>query len=129
VGGSRWILGASVLGAVWMLACAHGGFVPQPSVLDVERVQPIEPGLTLTELQEGRAYYVQRCSSCHPVHGPGEYPGDRWPQLVAKMQQEKKLKIPEHERVLIERYLVAFSSTAPKLPDAGVGGSAPEASR
>ncbi len=36
------------------------------------------------------------------------------------MKREKKIKIPEHEQVLMERYLVAFSSTAPKLPDAGV---------
>ncbi len=119
---SRWVLGASVLGAVLVLACAHGGFVPQPSVADVERVQPIEPGLTLAEMQQGRAVYVQRCSSCHPVHGPGEYRGDQWPGLVTKMQREKKVKIPEQERVVMERYLVAFSSTAPMLPDAGIAG-------
>ncbi|MGZ6130747.1 MAG: hypothetical protein ACXWLF_01905 [Myxococcaceae bacterium] len=116
----RLVLGSAVLGTVLVLACAHAGFVPQPTVADVDRVQPIEPGLTLAEMQQGRAFYVQRCSSCHPVHGPGEYRGDQWPGLVEKMKREKKIRIPEHEQVLMERYLVAFSSTAPKLTDAGM---------
>ncbi len=120
---SRLVLGSAVLGAVVLLACAHAGFVPQPTPMDVERIQPVDPGLSLEEMQTGRAAYLQRCSGCHAVHGPGEYRGDQWPGLVARMQREKKFKIPEHDRVLLERYLVAFSSTAPKPPpDAGVSG-------
>ncbi len=121
----RLVLGSAVLGALLFLACAHGGFVPQPTVADVDRVQPIEPGLTLTEMQEGRAVYVQRCGNCHGLHGPGEYRADQWPGLVATMKREKKIKIPEHEQELLERYLIAFSSTAPRLPDAGVSVAAP----
>ncbi len=49
----RLVLGSAVLGAVLILACAHAGFVPQPTVSDVDRVQPIEPGLTLAEMQAG----------------------------------------------------------------------------
>jgi hypothetical protein len=120
---SRLIPGSAVLGTVLVLACAHAGFVPLPTPTDVERIQPVDPGLTLGEMQAGRAAYVQRCSSCHPVHGPGEYRGDQWGPLIARMQREKKLRIPEHDRVLMERYLVAFSSTAPKPLDAGVGGA------
>jgi len=121
---ARWIaLGSAVLGAVLVLACAHAGFVPQPTVLDVERVQPADPGLSLEEMQAGRSIYLQRCSSCHAVHGPGEYRGDQWPDLIARMQREKKIKLPEHDRALMVRYLIAFSSTAPRSPDAGVGGS------
>ena len=41
----------------------------------------------------------------------GETSGLAW---WRRMQREKKVKIPEHDRVLLERYLVAFSSTAPK---------------
>ncbi len=131
----RLVLASVVLGTVLVLACAHAGFVPQPTLLDVERIQPVDPGLSLGEMQAGRAAYVQRCSSCHPVHGPAEYRGDQWPGLLARMQREKKIKIPEHERVLMERYLVAFSSTAPKPVDAGVigpalvGSAQPSASR
>ena len=102
---SRLILGSAVLGTVLVLACAHAGFVPQPTPMDVERIQPVDPGLTLGEMQAGRAAYVQRCSSCHPVHGPGEYRGDQWGPLIARMQREKKLRIPEHDRVVMERYL------------------------
>ncbi len=119
----RLVLAFSALGTVLVLACAHAGFVPQPTLLDVERIRPVDPGLSLEEMQAGRAAYVQRCSSCHPVHGPGEYRGDQWPGLLARMQREKKVKIPEHDRELIERYLVAFSSTAPKPSDAGVLGT------
>ena len=132
--GSRLVLAFPVLGTVLVLACAHAGFVPQPTLVDVERIQPVDPGLSLEEMQAGRATYVQRCSSCHPVHGPGEYRGDQWPGLVARMQREKKVKIPDHDRALMERYLVAFSSTAPRA-DAGVIGpalgssSGPSASR
>ncbi len=57
--------------------------------------------------------------------GPAEYRGDQWPTLVERMKREKKIKIPEHEQLLMERYLVAFSSTAPRLPDAGVSVAAP----
>ncbi len=131
----RLLLASVVLGTVLVLACAHAGFVPQPTLLDVERVQPVDPGLSLADMQAGRAAYLQRCSSCHPVHGPGEYRGDQWPELLARMQREKKIKIPEHDRVLIARYLVAFSSTAPRPIDAGVmgpglvGSAQPSASR
>ena len=121
----RGFLGSAVLAATLVLACAHAGFVPQPTPLDVDRVQLVDPGLTLEELQAGRAAYVQRCSSCHAVHGPGEYRGDQWPPFVARMQREKKLRIPEQDRVRIERYLIAFSSTSPKPVDAGVIGPAP----
>jgi hypothetical protein len=134
---SRLVVGSAVLGAVLILACAHAGFVPHPTPLDVERIQPVDPGLTLEEMQAGRAVYVQRCSSCHPVHGPGEYRGDQWPGIVARMEREKKIRIPVQDRPLMERYLVAFSSTAPRPVDAGVSGvggagpgeSAPRASR
>jgi hypothetical protein len=131
---SRLVLASAGLGTVLGLACVHGGFVPQPTLLDVERVQAIEPGLSLEELQAGRAAYVQRCSGCHPVHGPAEYRGDQWPGLLARMEREKKIRIPDHDRARMERYLMAFSSTAPKA-DAGVGGPgiggsvAPSASR
>jgi len=121
----RWIFGSALLGVALLLACAHAGFVPQPTLMDVERIQPADPGLTLEDMQAGRAAYLQRCSSCHAVRGPGEYRGDQWPSLVERMQREKKFKIPEHDRVLLQRYLVAFSSTAPKPPDAGVGGAGP----
>lgn len=130
----RLALGWMVSGTVLVVACAHAGFVPQPSALDVERIQPLDPGLSLEEMQVGRATYLSRCSSCHPVHGPADYRGDQWPALVARMQREKKVKIPEHDRMLMERYLIAFSSTAPKA-DAGVpsgaveAGSLPAASR
>ncbi len=106
--------------AVLALGCATGSrFVPQPTPLDVERVQTVDPGLTLEELQAGRAAYLSRCSSCHPVHGPGEFSAAKWPALVAKMEREKKIKLPEHDRLVIERYLVAFSSTSPRA-DVGV---------
>ena len=59
------------------------------------------------------------------MHGPGEYRADQWPALVAKMKREKKIKIPEHDQALMEQYLIAFSSTAPKLPDAGVSVAPP----
>ena len=114
-----------MLGTVLVLACAHAGFVPQPTLADVDRVQPLEPGLTLPEMQQGRAAYVQRCRSCHPVHGPGEYRADQWPALVAKMKREKKVKSPEGDQAVMERYLVAFSSTAPRFPDAGVPPASP----
>lgn len=126
---ARVSLVSAVLGTVLVLACAHAGFVPQPTFADVERVQPIEPGLTLAEMQQGRAVYVQRCSSCHPLHGPGEYRADQWPGLVEKMKREKKVKVPAVDQAVMERYLVAFSSTAPSFPDAGVNVTAPTVER
>ena len=49
--------------------------------------------------------------------------GDQWAPLIARMQKEQKFRVPEHDRELMERYLIAFSSTAPKPLDAGVGGA------
>ena len=85
--------------AVLLLACAPGGVVPQPTVLDVGRVRSVEPDLTLEELQAGRAADLSRCRSCHPVHGPGEFPAEKWPVLIARMQLEKKRKLPDQEHV------------------------------
>ena len=38
----RLALGSAVLGAVLIMACAHAGFVPQPTSMDVERIQPAD---------------------------------------------------------------------------------------
>lgn len=86
--------------ALTLSACAGGGGVPHPTPVQVSRAQTRWPGATRESLERGRDLYVARCSGCHPLHRPAEFPASRWPALLAKMAPRARLTPAERDLVL-----------------------------
>lgn len=89
-----------------VLACSAA--LDHPTPQDAEWAQRDWPGTTVKDLAQGRALYVDKCSSCHNLHLPSEYSPEEWKGYVAYMVTEAKLT-PEEQRA-IARYLAAASA-------------------
>ncbi len=95
------ILAAAIACAVHQLPVA----TPADAVRGSERY----PGLTESELQDGRALFSHHCGSCHQTPSPTSLPPDTWPANVHQMKQRAHLD--DQQADLVERYLVTMSMT------------------
>jgi mono/diheme cytochrome c family protein len=57
------------------------------------------------ELNRGRALYVSKCSSCHNLHRPEEYPAKIWSHNINEMQG--RAEISDEQKKLILNYLTS----------------------
>jgi hypothetical protein len=101
------VLGIALVVGI-MLGCAAALQHPVPQ--DAEWAQTRWPETTLSDLQHGRALYVQKCAGCHNLHLPQEYEPDEWEGYVAYMVADARLN-PD-EQTAITRFLVAASARA-----------------
>jgi len=120
---------AAVIAACSLLAgCAGSGAFPQPTAKHVEYSERGGYPATLASLKNGRGLYVNRCSGCHDLFKPADYPPGDWPRIVLDMQSNAELN--EVQMVDITRYLVAVSTAAREVASpagADSGGNAPPA--
>ena len=119
---ARFALGMLVAAA---LAAACSAALDHPTPQDAQWAAREWPGTTVEDLAQGRALYVDKCSGCHNLHLPAEYPPEEWKSYVAYMVAEAKIT-PEEEAA-IARFLAAASARSRGMePSAG---SAPAGSR
>ncbi len=52
---------------------------------DAERGATIFPGLSLSDLERGKAAFEKNCQSCHGLKRPSAYSEAQWKNLVPKM--------------------------------------------
>ena len=97
-----------LLSALLAASACGGGAVPRPADQDLVRARATWPDTTRDELERGRDLYVGRCSGCHPLHAPNNYPAGTWQTVVGKMAERARLNPAEQDLVL--RYLVALSA-------------------
>lgn len=97
------LFGVSV--AVALCGCLA---LPHPEPQDVARAQRRFPGLDLKTLEQGQKTYSARCSQCHQLYPPAQHRPEEWPAVVFEMSEEGG--IDEHDRALIEQYLVTLSA-------------------
>lgn len=90
----------ALLLAAGLPACAG---LPHPTELDVARARAHWPEATLTSLEAARTTYVNRCSSCHPLHHPSDYGPSGWAEEIKKMAPRAHLT--DEERDAIRCYL------------------------
>jgi hypothetical protein len=95
-----------LLGGVVASACAAA--LPAPNELDAKRVTKRWPGVSTTDLEQGRTLYAVRCSRCHELYDPGRYTPGRWEAAVREMTPRSGLSGDE-ERLVVQ-YLVAVAS-------------------
>ena len=55
---------------------------------------------TLTDLQNGRTLYLNRCGSCHNLYSPDSYSSSNWSSILASMATKAGLSSTEKSLVL-----------------------------
>jgi hypothetical protein len=96
------------LSAALLLLAACGAALVHPGPADAALAAGRWPGTTVPDLERARELYVARCSRCHALHVPEQYPAAAWPQLIARMAPKAKLSV--EERSEITRFLVTTSA-------------------
>ena len=106
-----------------VFAAACGAALVHPGPADAELAATRWPGTTVPALEQARDLYVSRCSRCHALKVPEQYPAARWPDLIGRM--EHKAKLTPEETAEITRFLVTTSARVRNepLPDGGVAGA------
>lgn len=92
------------------LAACGGSPIPRPTQADAARGNARFPGLTLSELSQGRTLYVSRCGSCHALKPPAELSAERWETEVGEMREKNGVKLSDAEARAIVRYLAVASN-------------------
>jgi mono/diheme cytochrome c family protein len=110
---------ASVLPRAWLGAMAGvfalgacAAALPEPTTADLALARADDPGISLDDLQRGRAVYGRRCGSCHALRSPGDRAPEAWPAEVNRMQREHAVRLTPEEEHDIVRYLRAASALA-----------------
>ena len=101
------------------VACAPQ--LGQVTTLQVDWAAKTWPGTTRLDLEQGRATYIDKCSGCHTLHTPDEYPADHWRKVVLEMAPRAKLDAAEQDRVI--RYLMAAAEPTTAPPSAPTAAS------
>ena len=95
---------AASLLLVALSACGSSA-VPEPTAADASRSSAHFPGITLSELEQGRHLYMSRCGSCHALKRPSELQPEQWQAEVGEMREKNGVKLSETEAQAIVRYL------------------------
>jgi Quinohemoprotein amine dehydrogenase A, alpha subunit, haem binding len=85
--------------------------LPEPTGAQVLAARAGDPGLSLEDLQRGRAAYIARCGNCHVLRSPTEHAADAWPLEVQRMQTQHQVRLSADEQRDIVRYLRAASQS------------------
>jgi len=107
----------SLASLVRMVACAtlaSSGCVsalPEATSAQLTAARASDPGLSLEDLQRGRATYIARCGNCHVLRSPAERAPDAWPAEVQRMQTQHQVRLSPEEQRDIVRYLRAASAS------------------
>lgn len=100
-----------------LVSCAANR-VLVPNEADAARGAQKFPGLTLSELNEGKTIYEANCGLCHELEKPRSRNEAGWnaivPGMVAKVNKKAGSEvIDSHKKDLILHYLITMSN-APK---------------
>lgn len=82
-----------------------------PSQGDVDRVSSMYPDYTLAELNEGKAAYMTKCSTCHKTKDPQARTAEQWKSIVPNMSKranKKEENIDAKTEASILKYLTTM---------------------
>ena len=79
----HYVLALSVILLVFIVSCSKsnsaGSSLYTPTSADVTSTA------TLTDLQQGRALYVNNCNNCHGLYSPDDYASTQWKSIISIM--------------------------------------------
>ena len=91
-----------------LIGCAAA--LPHATEADAARVTSRYPDANVSQLEHGRALYVERCAGCHQLRDPASETPLAWPHLVAEMRDDHGVHLTRDEERGIDAYLVSVSS-------------------
>ena len=83
-------------------------FATQPDVDRARQAELASLSLTLSDLEDGRALYMSRCTACHSPVDVYSYSPEEWVVKVAEMTKESR--VTAEDAKLIETYIVVMAS-------------------
>ncbi len=99
-----------ILSVAFLIACASTSpMVPVQS--DADRAAKKIPGITLADLNEGKAIFEENCRKCHTLKKPFRKTDEQIKDAMPRMA--KRAKIDERQRELVYNYLVTMSTGEP----------------
>ena len=78
-----------------------GAVIPRVTPELVALAQQREKAANAESLEESRALYVTRCSSCHSLNDPRDYHEKDWPSWMHKMARKAKISSEQEQQLLI----------------------------
>ena len=99
-----------IIVCVIFTACSAKLLVPTQA--DAERGSSRYAGLSLADLQSGKATYQSYCDRCHPLKNPEKFTAVEWEKIVPVMVarvHKKELKINAQDQDAVLKYLVTMS--------------------
>jgi mono/diheme cytochrome c family protein len=99
-----------------LLACGSAKLMMHTQT-DVERGSKTFPGLTMADLDQGKALFTQNCQQCHGLKDPKGRSEEKWrsivPRMAAKVNKKAgKTVLDSMGQQQILKYVVTMS-TAP----------------
>jgi len=92
---------------ILLVACAS--YKPMaPSQSDADRAAKTNPGITLAELEQGKAIFETHCHKCHSLKRPFNHSGDEIEAVLPKMA--KRAKLDSQQEKLVLNYLLTMTS-------------------
>jgi hypothetical protein len=109
---NRLYFSVFIFSASLILACTAA---KKSSIMqsDADRGASIFPGLTLVDLEKGKAAYEKNCQTCHNLKRPSAYSESQWKNLVPKMSAMANKKagssvVTEEDKTKILQYVVTM---------------------
>ncbi len=101
--------------ALTIVACSPK-VLTTPSQADVDRVSAMYPTYTLAELNEGKALYLAKCSTCHGIKNPQSKTAEQWKSIVPKMTKKankKEVNIDPKTQEAILKFVTTMCTPPP----------------
>ncbi len=103
-----------ILSVVLLTSCSAKLAMPTQS--DADRGSAKFSGLTVAQLEEGRALFKSKCTQCHPAKKPSSRDEVKWREIVPKMAEKAhrkgKEEISSTDQEKILKYLITMSRNA-----------------
>ncbi len=99
-----------LISTVILVACSSKVLLPTQA--DVERVNKKFPGITLSELNDGKIKFEQNCGSCHSLSKSFHESESEIRKIMPEMAQ--KANVDSKTEELILKYLVTINSAEKK---------------
>ncbi len=96
--------------SILLVACAS--YKPiTPTQSDVEKASTFSTGVTIDDLNQGKAIFETKCHKCHSLKRPFRKSGDEIEAALPKMA--KRAKLDGHQEELVLNYLLAVNASPP----------------
>ena len=100
-----------ILSVIFLAACGSVKLLT-PTQADADRAAQKFPGMTLADLNQGKAAFEKNCTMCHSMKNPASKTEDKWRKTVPIMvgrANKKTERIDSATQESILRYLITMS--------------------